>query len=85
MHDSCMATKTITLDLEAYELLRRRKKGRQSFSQVVKEHFESEPTVADFRRALDEMDEFLLSEKTLDAIEAEVERRGSDIARTVEF
>lgn len=80
-----MATKTITLDLEAYELLRQRKKGRQSFSQVVKEHFESEPTVADFRHALDEMDESLLSEEALDAIEAEVNRRSSDPARTVGF
>ncbi len=37
MHDSCMATKTITLELDAYEKLRRAKHSdRESFSQVVR-------------------------------------------------
>jgi hypothetical protein len=37
MHDSCMATKTITLELDAYEKLKRAKRSeRESFSEVVR-------------------------------------------------
>lgn len=82
MHDSCMAVKTITLDLEAYELLRRHKRGKQSFSQVVKEHFAPRRTIGEFRRALEDVS---LSEATLDAIADEVASRGQDEARVIEL
>lgn len=36
MHVSCMATKTITLELDAYEKLRAAKKAGESFSEVVR-------------------------------------------------
>ena len=36
MHDSCMPTKTITLELDAYEKLRAAKQGRESFSSVIR-------------------------------------------------
>ncbi len=37
MHDSCMATKTITLEMDAYERLRRAKRTPgESFSSVVR-------------------------------------------------
>lgn len=36
MHDSCMATKTISLELDAYEKLRAAKRGGESFSSVVR-------------------------------------------------
>jgi len=36
VHLSCMATKTITLELDAYEKLRRAKKSGESFSEVVR-------------------------------------------------
>jgi len=35
-HDSWMATKTITLELDAYEKLAAAKQGRKSFSSVVR-------------------------------------------------
>ena len=34
--DTCMATKTISLELDAYERLKRAKRGKESFSAVVR-------------------------------------------------
>ncbi len=53
MHDKCMAVKTITIDLEAYELLRRRKRGGASFSRVIKEHFGTPRKARDLLAAID--------------------------------
>lgn len=78
MHDTCMATKTITIDMDAYEALRRRKKEGQSFSDVIKEHFERGDTGRQLREHLGRL---TLHEKTLDAVDEVVEARRSDVAR----
>ena len=72
MHDKCMAVKTITIDLEAYAALAREKQPGQSFSQVIKAHFEPRKSVAAFRRALDGAS---VAEHTLKGIEATVRAR----------
>lgn len=75
-----MAVKTITIDIEAYDLLARRKTEGLSFSQVIKKHFGPQPTAGQFVglvRAL------RLSESTLDAVEAQVRARTGEPARAV--
>lgn len=67
-----MATKTISVDLEAYEALRRRKRPGQSFSDVIKEHFEGAGTG---RTLLSAAREASLGDEALDAVERIVAAR----------
>jgi predicted CopG family antitoxin len=69
-----MAVKTITIDLEAYEILARQRRPKQSFSQVIKERFKSGKTARDFLAATSRVK---ISEATLDAIEASMRERRS--------
>ena len=48
MHDPCIATKTISLEIDAYDALRRAKRSeRESFSSVVRRaHWTDAPPVA---------------------------------------
>jgi predicted CopG family antitoxin len=73
-----MAVKTITLDLEAYETLRQHKRQGQSFSEVVKEHFQRPKTGADLLRVLQEVH---LAEDTIEAIARQVADRRKSRAR----
>jgi hypothetical protein len=73
-----MAVKTITIDLEAYEALRRRKRPSQSFSDVIKERFRTGATGATLRAALDGV---ALDPSTLDATDAVVASRRRSPAR----
>ena len=73
-----MAVKTITIDMEAYEVLSRYKRDGQSFSQVIKEHFGRQMTIGRFRERLRSV---RLSDDTLDAIEAQVKARKNSPAR----
>lgn len=73
-----MAVKTITIDIEAYELLSRQKNGHLSFSQVIKKHFGPQPTAGRF---LGVVQSLRLSESTLDAIEQQVRARQAEPAR----
>ena len=75
-----MAVKTITIDLEAYALLSRRKHVGQSFSQVIKAHFDRPPTAADFRAILGSV---RLSEDAIAAAEGQVRARRASPARAV--
>ncbi len=77
-----MAVKTITIDLEAYEALSRRKRTDQSFSQVIKEHFGSAKTGRDLAAALDRI---TIDDETIDAVEAEVTSRRKNRARVVRW
>jgi predicted CopG family antitoxin len=67
-----MAVKTITIDLEAYEALARRKRPGQSFSDVIKGHFASASTGRDL---LEAVKRFTLSEDTLSGIEGQIRAR----------
>ncbi|MDP2956103.1 MAG: antitoxin VapB family protein [Longimicrobiales bacterium] len=74
-----MAVKTITIDLDAYEALKRRKRQGQSFSDVIKEHFTRGTTAAALRRAVQGLD---VDESTLAAVDALLRDRASDLAGT---
>jgi predicted CopG family antitoxin len=75
-----MAVKTITIDLEAYEILSRHKRAGQSFSQVIKERLGRRTTGHDLLRAVTRLQ---LSGKTLNAIDAQVRARRRSPARPV--
>ena len=67
-----MAVKTITIDMEAYEALARRKGPGQSFSQVIKAHFGRLRTGSDLKAALLRT---ALSDETLEAVDRVVAAR----------
>ena len=71
-----MAVKTITIDLESYELLAARKRPGESFSRVIKRTLRDERYTA--RYLLEHLDEVLLAEDTVTAIEAVVQEREDD-------
>jgi len=72
-----MAVKTITIDLEAYEALARRKRKGESFSRVIKEHFGRRRTGRDLAALLSEI---RFSGSTLGRLDAIVARRRRDRA-----
>jgi predicted CopG family antitoxin len=73
-----MAVKTITIDMNAYELLARHKRPGQSFSKVIQEHFGRRKTAAALLHALPSL---TLKDETLDQIEAHVKERHRHPAR----
>ncbi len=66
-----MAVKTITIDLEAYDALARRKGPGESFSDVIKKQFKG-GTAMDVLRAARRAN---ISEETLDEVERQIENR----------
>jgi predicted CopG family antitoxin len=77
-----MAVKTITIDLEAYDLLARQKRAGESFSQVIKAHFGPQPTVGRFRARVRRMH---LSDEALDAMADQVRARKASPARAIKL
>ncbi len=73
-----MAAKTITIDMDAYEALRRHKREGQSFSKVIKEDFSGGPTGRVLKRSLEALN---LSESTLEAVDCVIEERSKDTPR----
>jgi predicted CopG family antitoxin len=67
-----MAVKTITIDLEAYEILSRYKEDGKSFSMVIKEQLGDKKTGRDLRRILEDLE---MSDATVDGIDAQVKTR----------
>jgi predicted CopG family antitoxin len=77
-----MAVKTITIDMEAYEALSRRKRNNQSFSQVIKEHFGPAKTGRDLATALAHVK---VENETIEATEAQIAARRKNRARAVRW
>lgn len=73
-----MAVKTITIDLDAYEALRRRKRQGQSFSDVIKEHFTGGATPEALRAAVRASG---IHRSTLDAVDALIRDRARDLPK----
>ncbi len=71
-----MAVKTITIDLEAYELLSKARTGSESFSKVIKHVLG--PSGKDAHSLLASLDSLRVSEPVLEALEKVVASRNTD-------
>lgn len=72
-----MAVKTITIDMEAYELLSKARTGSESFSKVIKHTFG--PAGKDAHSLLAALDSIRVSEPVLAALEKVVASRETDM------
>lgn len=82
VHGTCranpMATKTITVDLEAYHRLKSVKRDRESFSETIKRTI---PAPLDFEAYRGRLQGLSLGEKAAEAIEEQVRRRHAPSTR----
>ena len=74
-----MPVKTITIDMEAYDLLPGEKRGKESFSRVIKRKFRSASTA---RVLLERLDEVCLSEGALKSLDKIVRARADSLAQS---
>jgi hypothetical protein len=87
VYDSCMATKTITLEIDAYEKLKRHKRERESFSAVVRRaRWDDSATAGHVLAALRNLyrlhPKSFLDDEALDRIEARAVSRARRIRAT---
>jgi predicted CopG family antitoxin len=68
-----MAVKTITIDMEAYNLLSKLKKSNESFSQVIKKTLLKESKTA--QRLMADLDRIAIAADTIERIEELVGER----------
>ena len=74
-----MATKTITIDLEAYGRLKAVQQEAESFSQVIKRVVRKPPDMEGFLKKVDERP---ISDEAAAAIESHIRRRSRPSGRT---
>lgn len=72
-----MAVKTITIDMDAYELLSAQKRGNESFSKVIKRRLRPVRTA---RTLLAALPDCKLSDDALDRMEDVVRHRSNSLA-----
>ena len=77
-----MAVKTITIDMEAYEALKRHKGSGQSFSDVIKEHFRGHTTGRGLAHVVAGL---RMEESTLDELDRLIDTRTRDEADAAEL
>lgn len=77
-----MATKTISLDHDAYEALASRKRRDQTFSELIRAHFGRRTTGAELETALADIKH---SEDALEGIEEQIRTRRKSPVRVPEL
>ena len=74
-----MAVKTITIDLEAYELLYQQKQKGESFSKVIKRKLKPEKTATNL---LSNLDSFNLLPDTIEKVEEVIKKRKKSVVNS---